>query len=79
MFEEFDAGSQTKVLRDADRVARALSHPRYVATDARTPQLAAREYLARYRVASKNVELLRDTNVRAMCDARCSITRGKIG
>ena len=26
-----------------------LSHPRYVATDARTPQLAAREYLARYR------------------------------
>jgi hypothetical protein len=49
MFEEFDARSQTKVLRDADRVARTLSHPRYVATDARTPQLAAREYLARYR------------------------------
>ncbi|NOJ50477.1 hypothetical protein [Bradyrhizobium archetypum] len=48
MFEEFDARSQTKILRDADGVARTLSHPRYVATDARTPQLAAREYLARY-------------------------------
>jgi hypothetical protein len=41
MFEEFDAQSQTKVLRDADRVTRALSHPRYVATDARTPPMAA--------------------------------------
>jgi zinc metalloprotease ZmpB len=49
MFEEFDARSQTKVLRDADHVTRTLSHARYVATDARTPQLAAREYLARYR------------------------------
>ena len=48
MFEEFDARSQTKVLRDTDHVARTLSHPRYIATDARTPQLAAREYLARY-------------------------------
>src|SRR4051794_5566141 len=48
MFEEFDRRSQTKVLRDADRVARTLSHPRYVATNARTPQLAAREYLDRY-------------------------------
>jgi hypothetical protein len=48
MFEEFDKRSQTKILRDADRVARTLSHPRYVATDARTPQLAASEYLTRY-------------------------------
>jgi hypothetical protein len=48
MFEEFDSHSQTKVLRDADHVARTLSHLRYVATDALTPQLAARDYLARY-------------------------------
>jgi zinc metalloprotease ZmpB len=48
MFEEFDTRSQTRVLRDADHVARTLSHVRYVATDALTPQLAACDYLTRY-------------------------------
>ena len=49
MFEEFDARSRTKIVRDADGVARALSHAnRYVATEAPTPQLAARDYLSRY-------------------------------
>jgi zinc metalloprotease ZmpB len=49
MFEEFDARSQTKIVRDADGIARALSHAnRYVATEAPTPQLAARNYLSRY-------------------------------
>ena len=49
MFEEFDARSQTKVVRDAAGTARTLSHAnRYVVTGAPTPQLAAREYLHRY-------------------------------
>ena len=48
MFEEFDARSQTKILRDDAGVARALSHDRYVSSEARTPQLAAGDYLARY-------------------------------
>jgi zinc metalloprotease ZmpB len=49
MFEEFDARSQTKIVRDADGIARVLSHAdRYVATEAPTPQLAAHDYLSRY-------------------------------
>jgi hypothetical protein len=49
MFEEFDARSQTKIVRDADGVARMLSHAdRYVASAAPTPQLAAHDYLSRY-------------------------------
>jgi hypothetical protein len=48
MFEEFDARSQTKVLRDAEGVARALFHDCYIASEARTPQLAAHDYLTRY-------------------------------
>jgi hypothetical protein len=48
MFEEFDARSQTKVLRDAHGIARGLSHNRHVATEARTPQLAARDYLIKH-------------------------------
>src|SRR2546429_8277253 len=49
MFEEVDARSQTKIVRDADGIARALSHAnRYVSTEAPTPQLAARDYLSRY-------------------------------
>jgi len=49
MFEEFDARSQTKIVRDANGIARSLSHAnRYVATEAPTPQLAVRDYLSRY-------------------------------
>ncbi len=49
MFEEFDARRQTKIVRDADDVARVLTHfDRYVASRAATPQLAARDYLSRY-------------------------------
>jgi hypothetical protein len=49
MFEEFDARSQTTIVRDAAGVARALSHAsRYVLTEAPTPQAAARAYLDRY-------------------------------
>ena len=49
MFEEFDARSQTKIVRDAGGIARTLSHAnRYVVTEAPTPQLAARDYLTRY-------------------------------
>ncbi|MGJ4942002.1 hypothetical protein ACQR1W_15615 [Bradyrhizobium sp. HKCCYLS1011] len=48
MFEEFDAHSQTRILRDDSGVARALSHDRYVRTDAPTAQLAAGDYLNRY-------------------------------
>ncbi|MFZ3311498.1 MAG: hypothetical protein WA280_19260, partial [Xanthobacteraceae bacterium] len=49
MFEEFDARIQAKIVRDADGVARILSHPdRYVAAGARTPRAAARDYLSRY-------------------------------
>jgi hypothetical protein len=49
MSEKFDAELQTKIVRDADGVVRALSHAnRYVATKAPTPQLAADDYLSRY-------------------------------
>jgi hypothetical protein len=49
MFEEFEARSQTRIVRDAAGIARVLSHPnRYVVTEAPTPQLAARDYLSRY-------------------------------
>ena len=49
MFEEFDARTQTKIVRDANGVARVLSHAdRYVACQAPTPQLAAHDYLSRY-------------------------------
>ncbi len=48
MFEEFDARSQTRILRDDAGVARTLSHDRYIASDAQTPQLVASDYLARY-------------------------------
>jgi zinc metalloprotease ZmpB len=49
MFEEFDARSQTKIVRDAGGIARTLSHAnRSVVSGAPTPELAAREYLNRY-------------------------------
>ena len=49
MFEEFDARTQTRVVRDADGIARVLSHQDdYLATKARTPRAAASEYLSRY-------------------------------
>jgi zinc metalloprotease ZmpB len=50
MFEELDALSQTNILRDDAGVARAPPHDRYIyiEADARTPQLAAGEYLSRY-------------------------------
>jgi hypothetical protein len=49
MFEEFDARIQARIVRDADGVARILSHPdHYLASEARTPRTAARDYLRRY-------------------------------
>jgi zinc metalloprotease ZmpB len=49
MFEEFDARTKTKVIRDAGGTARVLSHTdQYVTTDAKSPQLAAHDYLSRY-------------------------------
>ena len=49
MFEEFDMRTRTRIVRDASGVARMLFHAdRYVATDASTPRLAARDYLSRY-------------------------------
>ena len=49
MFEEFDARTRTKVVRDAGGVVRVLFHQdRYVAAKARTPRAAARDYLRGY-------------------------------
>lgn len=49
MFEEFDARIQARIVRDADGVARILSHrDHYVAAGARAPRAAARDYLSRY-------------------------------
>jgi hypothetical protein len=49
MYEEFDGRTRTKIVRDADGIARILSHAdRRVAVKAATPQLAANEYLNRY-------------------------------
>jgi len=49
MFEEFDARTETRIVRDASGVARVLSHQdRFVATRAATPRLAAKDYLDRY-------------------------------
>jgi zinc metalloprotease ZmpB len=49
MFEEFDARTETRIVRDADGVARVLSNQdRFVATKAATPRLAAKDYLSRY-------------------------------
>jgi hypothetical protein len=49
MYEEFDGRTRTKIVRDADGIARVLSHAdRHVATAAATPQLAANDYLSRY-------------------------------
>jgi zinc metalloprotease ZmpB len=49
MYEEFDGRIRTKIVRDADGVARMLSHTdRHVAVKAATPQLAANDYLNRY-------------------------------
>ena len=49
MFEEFNARTQTKIVRDADGVARVLSHAnQYIASAAATPRLAAHDYLSRY-------------------------------
>jgi hypothetical protein len=49
MFEEFDARSRTRIVRDADGIARVLSHAdRYFVIEAATPQLAARDHLGRY-------------------------------
>ncbi len=49
MYEEFDGRTRTKIVRDADGIARVLSHTdRYVAVKAATPQAAAGAYLNRY-------------------------------
>jgi hypothetical protein len=49
MFEEFDARTQTRIVRDTDGVARLLSHAdQYIATQASTPQLAAQDYAKRF-------------------------------
>jgi hypothetical protein len=49
MYEEFDGRTRTKIVRDADGIARVLSHAdRHVATTAATQQLAANDYLSRY-------------------------------
>jgi hypothetical protein len=49
MYEEFDGRTQTKIVRDADGIARVLSHTdRHVAVKAATPQAAASAYLSRY-------------------------------
>ena len=49
MYEEFDGRTRTKIVRDADGVARVLSHTdRHVAVKAATPQAAASAYLNRY-------------------------------
>jgi hypothetical protein len=49
MYEEFDGRTRTKIVRDADGVARVLSHAdRHVAVKAATPQAAANDYLNRY-------------------------------
>jgi hypothetical protein len=48
MYEEFDGRTRTKIVRDADGVARVLSHAdRHVAVKAATPQAAANDYLNR--------------------------------
>ena len=49
MYEEFDGRTRTKIVRDADGIARVLSHTdRHVAVKAATPQAAASAYLSRY-------------------------------
>ncbi len=49
MYEEFDGRTWTKIVRDADGIARVLSHgDRHIAVKAATPQLAANDYLKRY-------------------------------
>src|SRR5579864_463885 len=49
MYEEFDGRTRTKIVRDADGIARVLSHAdRHVAVKAATPQAAASAYLGRY-------------------------------
>jgi zinc metalloprotease ZmpB len=49
MYEEFDGRTRTKIVRDADGIARVLSHgDRHIAVKAATPQLAANDYLKRY-------------------------------
>src|SRR5580704_8450706 len=49
MYEEFDGRTRTKIVRDADGIARVLSHTdRRVAVKAATPQAAAGAYLSRY-------------------------------
>ena len=49
MFEEFDAGTKTKVIRTSDGTARLLSHTdQYVTTKAQKPHFAAHEYLGRF-------------------------------
>ena len=49
MFEEFNARTETRIIRDTGGVARVLSHPdRYIAATASTPRRAAQDYLGRY-------------------------------
>src|ERR1700730_13662850 len=49
MYEEFDGRSRTKIVRDADGIARVLSHAaRHVAVQAATPPAAASAHLRRY-------------------------------
>jgi zinc metalloprotease ZmpB len=49
LYEEFDARTQTRIVRDGDDVARMLfHHGHYIAARAATPQLAARDYLGHY-------------------------------
>jgi hypothetical protein len=60
MYEEFDQSSRTKIVRDSQRITRALLHEQHVVSAARTAQLAAQEYLGRFRdlVGAKVEELV---------------------
>ena len=61
MFEEFHPASETKIIRDAQRVPRSLRHEPYIVSTAASPQLAAQQYLARFRdLLEVNSEELRN-------------------
>lgn len=59
MFEEFDEASRTKIIRDSQRIPRDLRHEQPVVSTARTAQLAAKEYLGKFRalIGAKAEEL----------------------
>src|SRR5260370_11248663 len=59
MYEDYDQSSMTKIFRDSQRVPRVLIHEHDVVSAAGTAQLAAQEYLGRFRslVGAKAEEL----------------------